>query len=56
MKPLLPVELEIDYFPGLNHPMVKAFISGDVEISEIHINCIYDAIEYANRNLYDSDE
>lgn len=49
---LMPVELDIDVLPQLNHPLVKAFADIDVELSEQHVQCIYDAIEYADKVLY----
>ncbi len=45
--PLLPVQFNIDYIPQLNHPLVRAYIDPDVELDQIHIDCIYDAIEEA---------
>lgn len=44
----VPITLDIDYMPHLNHPLVGAYIGVDVEFNEHHINCIYEAIKYAN--------
>lgn len=52
---LLPIELDIDFMPQLNHPLVRAFISDDVELTESHIDAIYGAIKYADEVMYGRD-
>jgi hypothetical protein len=39
--------LDIDISPQLTHPLVGAFIDPDLELSEAHIQCIYDAVRVA---------
>lgn len=51
---LLPILLNIDYLPQLNHPLLQAYIDPDVELGESHIDCIADAIEYADKVMYDN--
>jgi len=41
--------LDIDLSPQLTHPLVGAFIDPDVELDEVHIQCIYDAIQIAQQ-------
>lgn len=50
---VLPITLDIDYIPQLNHPIVQAYIDPDIELDESHIDCIMDAIEYADQVMYD---
>lgn len=53
-RALLPIQMDIDYIPQLNHPLVQAYIDPDIELDETHINCIYDAIELAYGIMYDN--
>lgn len=52
MKPLHGFNLDIDMTPQLNHPMVGMFIDPDLELTESHINCLYDAIQIAQAMVY----
>ena len=52
MRPAIPLELDIDTYPQFNHPLVQAFVGEDVEVTQMHIECLYEAIEYARRMLY----
>lgn len=52
---LLPIELDIDFMPQLNHPLMRAYVDEDVEFNEHHINAIYEAIEYADKVMYGRD-
>jgi len=51
---VLPISLDIDYIPQLNHPIVQAYIDPDIELDEAHMDCIMDAIEYADQVMYDN--
>lgn len=53
--PLQGFSLNIDLSPQLVHPLVGAFIDPDVELSESHIQCIYDAIEIAQEMVMKGD-
>lgn len=50
--PVVPIELDIEFLPTLNYPLVKAYVDPDVELDDCHINCIYDAIDYAKSINY----
>ena len=52
IKPLDPIIIDIDFTPELNHPLVRAYIDPDVELSESHIQCIYEAIQIAQDMKY----
>lgn len=45
--PLQGFSLNIDITPQLVHPLVGAFIDPDLELTESHIQCIYDAVAIA---------
>jgi hypothetical protein len=47
--------LDIDMTPQLCHPQVGMFIDPEVEISDVHIQCLYEAIQYANRLMHGED-
>jgi hypothetical protein len=47
MQPLQGFSLDIDMTPQLTHPLVGAFIDPDLELDEVHIQCIYDAVRVA---------
>ena len=50
----LPVHLDIDCFPQFNHPLVQAYVDPDIELDEVHIKALYDAIKYAESLIYDN--
>lgn len=52
MKAITDFKLNIDISPNLSHPLVGVFIDPNVEVDEIHIQCIFEAIQYANRLLH----
>lgn len=52
---LVPIELDIDTFPNLNNPLVRGYMDSSIEMSEIHLRCILDAIEYAENIMYGKD-
>lgn len=52
MTPLVPLTIDIDMAPQLNHPLVGAFIDPSLSLSESHINCIYEAIQLAQEMVY----
>lgn len=56
IKPLNPISLDIDFSPQLCHPLVQAFLDPDVELSESHIQCIYEAIKMAQEMKYSQDK
>ena len=47
--------LDIDMTPQLCHPKVGMFIDPDLEVTEAHIQCLYEAIQYANRLMHGED-
>lgn len=47
MQPLHGFSLDIDLSPQLTHPLVGAFIDPELELDEVHIQCIYDAVRIA---------
>ena len=56
MTPLQSLMLDIDLAPHLTHPLVGAFIDPSLELTEMHINCIYDAIQYAQQMMYEGEK
>ena len=55
LNTLIRLTFDIDEIPALNHPIVGVFMSGDVEISEQHIQFIMDAIKDCRDELYNRD-
>lgn len=49
---LTTADLDIDICPSLNHPLVQIYTSPGIEPTEAHIECVYQAIQYANEVLY----
>lgn len=56
MNALQGFTLDIDMTPQLCHPQVGMFIDPEVEISDVHIQCLYEAIQYANRLMHGGEE
>ena len=52
MNALHSFSLDIDMTPQLVHPQVGMFIDPSVELSDVHIQCLYEAIQYANRLMH----
>jgi hypothetical protein len=55
MNALHGFSLDIDMTPQLNHPQVGMFIDSDLEVTEVHIQCLYEAIQYANKLMYEGE-
>lgn len=50
--PLQPLIFDINYTPEMYSPLVQAYISPDVELSESVISCIYEAQQLAREMMY----
>ena len=55
MQPLIHFKPDVDQAPELNHPQVGMFFDPDVELTQAHIECLYEAIKYAKRLMYGED-
>lgn len=49
---LLALDLDIVMLPTLNHPLVQAYVHGDIEPTESHVECLCEAIKYAKELVY----
>lgn len=41
---LAPILIDIDYIPELNHPLVQGFIDPEVEVTDMHLEAIAEAV------------